>query len=304
MKTSLVIEEGASYNVLVHYHIMKNAGSTISALLEREFSGAFAEVHGPCANSMLSASELVSFIKEHPEIRAISSHHARFPVPREERLHFAYCCFIRHPLDRLHSLYNFFRTSRDSSVVGQLAQSHGVAAFFSEMIDRFPNYVCNVQTNYLANSGFFLHAPGRENLQVAIRIMQNCTIPGLVHRMDESLVIAEYFLNPIFPSIRLHYAPQNVRRDMDRPVAEREREFRDLCGKKIYSHLRTLNQLDAGLVQAIGDEIDRRGKLVPSLDARLADFRSRCSCIAGSSQSNPSPLGVRIRSSGLQSGLQ
>ena len=277
MRTSLVIEEGASYNVLVHYHIMKNAGTTISALLEREFCGAFAEVHGPAAGSMLSASELLDFIKEHPKIQAISSHHARFPVPKQERLHFTYCCFIRHPLDRLHSLYNFFRTSGDCSIVGQLAQSEDVSNFFSQLIDRFPNYVCNVQTNYLANSGFFLHAPDREDLRVAIRTMQECTIPGLVHRMDESLTIAEYYLNPLFPSIRLHYSPQNVRRAMDRSIAEKEREFEDACGRRIYSQLRALNQLDMHLVQAVEDEIDRRRELVPSFQIRLADFRRRCS---------------------------
>lgn len=277
METSLVIEEHASFSVMVHYHIMKNAGSTISELLRREFSGAFAEVHGPFAGSMISAAELLAFIKQHPEIRAISSHHVRFPVPKEDRLHFAYCCFIRHPLDRLHSLYNFFRTTEESSVVGQLAQQYDASLFFSEMIDRFPNYVSNVQTSYLACSGFFLHPPDRDDLRAAIRVMQECSLPGVVHRVDESLAAAEYFLNPLYPGIRLHYSAHNVRREMDLSLRERERELREVCGRAVYERLRILNQLDMQLLRASEDEIERRCGLVPSFASRLTDFKERSS---------------------------
>ena len=33
--------------LIVHYHIFKNGGSTITSILEREFRNAFATVHGP-----------------------------------------------------------------------------------------------------------------------------------------------------------------------------------------------------------------------------------------------------------------
>ena len=32
--------------VVVHYHFFKNAGSTIESILEREFAGEFATLHG------------------------------------------------------------------------------------------------------------------------------------------------------------------------------------------------------------------------------------------------------------------
>src|SRR5690242_988780 len=105
MQNSFILEEPTTPNVLVHYHMMKNSGTTISEILRREFGETYAEVHSPDPGGMILSSELLKFIQEHPQIRAISSHHIRFPIPQSERLHFAYCCFVRHPLDRLRSLY-------------------------------------------------------------------------------------------------------------------------------------------------------------------------------------------------------
>src|SRR5437660_1038937 len=130
MPQSFILEEPATNNVLVHYHIMKNAGTSVAEVLNREFGEAYAEIHGPTAESMITGPELLQFIKANPAIRAISSHHLRFPVPSGDRLHFAYCCFVRHPLDRLYSLYQFLRTTKDQSYLGRLAQRSDPPAYF------------------------------------------------------------------------------------------------------------------------------------------------------------------------------
>ncbi|MBV9265231.1 MAG: hypothetical protein JO061_03590 [Acidobacteriaceae bacterium] len=276
---SFILQDRRTFNVLVHYHMMKNAGTTLGAVLRREFNGAYAELHGSDPGSMISSAELAAFIVEHPHIRAISSHHVRFPILKDERFHFAYCCFLRHPLDRLYSLYTFFKKTEDQGAIGQLANRKSPAGFFSKMIEQYPNYVCNVQTSYLACRGFFLHPPDQEDLGVAVRVMQECTLPGVVHRMDESLATAEYFLNPLYPGIRLHYLPENVLRGLTTSLADREYEVKEACGRKVYSQLAAFNRLDMDLVKRTEQELERRMHLVPEFRSRLADFEARCSAL-------------------------
>lgn len=286
MRNSFVLKETPAYNVIVHYHMMKNAGSTIAAILEREFVDAYAEVHGPGPGSMITGDELIEFIKKHPKIRAISSHHIRFPVPSGDRLHFGYCCFVRHPVDRLYSLYSFFRKSGDTSVIGTIARQLEPPDFFSCLIDEFPNYVCNVQTGFLACRGFFLRPPDQEDLKQAMNVIRQCSLPGIVHQTNESLAVGEYFLSPNFPGIQLHSPPQNVSMDPHRSEAERERMLKEVCGQAVYDRLLALNRLDVELARRAEEEVERRKALVPSWGRRLAEFEERCGVSCRGSESD------------------
>src|SRR5690242_4433413 len=94
--------------LVVHYHIFKNAGSTIASILEREFQNGFATVHGPDDVSVVDLISLSDFVASHSAVEAISSHHLRYPKPILPGTIIFDCCFLRHPLDRLQSLYSYF----------------------------------------------------------------------------------------------------------------------------------------------------------------------------------------------------
>ena len=95
--------------VVVHYHIFKNAGSTVEQILEREFAGAFARLHGPTPDATIDGEDLAAFLQDHPSVRAVTSHHLRYPAPEIRNVVLFDCCFVRHPLDRLDSLYSYFQ---------------------------------------------------------------------------------------------------------------------------------------------------------------------------------------------------
>ena len=87
--------------VIVHYHIFKNGGTTIEAILEREFGQSFATLHNTKASATLNGGHVASFLRRHPQISAISSHHLRYPKPAIRHTIVFDCCFLRHPLERL-----------------------------------------------------------------------------------------------------------------------------------------------------------------------------------------------------------
>ena len=75
---------------------------------------------------LLRPHDLSAFIKDHPEIVAVSSHLLRPPAPPDVRVFPV--VLIRHPLDRAFSVYNHLRRHHDGASTGTVAQR---ASFFA-----------------------------------------------------------------------------------------------------------------------------------------------------------------------------
>jgi hypothetical protein len=266
--------------VIVHYHVFKNGGSTIEAILQREFPGRFATVHAGDPDATLDAADLKEFLKQHPGIAAVSSHHLRYPKPLSRRTVFFDWCFLRDPLARLHSTYNHFRRSDSDSPYARWARSYGAREFAVRLIDEAPHQVSEVQVTQLANAGAFTRPADEQDLERATAVLREMAIPGLVEMFDESLVVAEYFLRPAFPDLRLEYVPQNVSQAAGRAPVESREYWEDLWGKELCGRLLQMNEMDIELVRRAKREILRRLDRVPRAADKLADFQSRCASLA------------------------
>jgi hypothetical protein len=263
-------------HVMVHFHMFKNGGSTIEAILEREFRGRYATAHGSHASSSLDDQDIAAFLGTHPSVAALSSHHLRYPLPSIRRTVLFDCCFLRHPLDRLQSVYSYLRKEppelgREDPIL-VLSQSMGPREFMVRLIEESPHFVSNAQTLLIATGGAFTRPLDDTDLSRAKEVLRQMALPGLVAMFDESLVAAEHFLGPAFPRLRLHYVAQNV----TRPSRNLE-ELKMIWGNDIYQELTRLNCLDLELCRYAEDEIRRRFSLVPKSEERLMEFRARCS---------------------------
>lgn len=108
MRLDFTLEVPRPRFVVVHYHFFKNAGSTIESILEREFGGEFATLHGLTAD----------------------------------------LCFIRHPLDRLQSMYSYLRKANTAGALCQMPCRCSAAQFLRNLLDQSPHLVSNVQVIY------------------------------------------------------------------------------------------------------------------------------------------------------------
>ena len=273
--------------VIIHYHIFKNGGSTIESILEREFPHRFATLHCAGASATLDGRHLGSFLRRHPHIVAVSSHHLRYPLPAIRHTVIFDCCFLRHPLDRLDSLYWYLRKVAPVDPLCYRAGRMSPRDFLQDLVNESPHMVSDVQVTQLACSGAFRRPAHPGYLERAAGLFRDMAIPGLVEMFDESLVTAEHFLRPAFPGVTWEYAPQNVSRPPGpmvplRPQDRQERLVR-LWGGDLYEDLERLNQLDLELFRCAEKEIQRRMALVPMSDRRLAEFRTRCSQLQGNS---------------------
>src|SRR2546426_10013402 len=125
----IVVDSGTIRYAIVHYHFFKNGGSTIEGILDREFGGGFVTLHGPLGNSPLDSQDLADFLASRKEISAISSHHLRYPKPAIRRMVIFDWCFLRDPLDRLQSLYQYFRQLDSTDALAGQARRLSAAEF-------------------------------------------------------------------------------------------------------------------------------------------------------------------------------
>jgi len=262
--------------VVVHYHIFKNAGTTVERILKREFPGSFARLHGPSSDATLDAEDLTSFLKDHPGVRAVTSHHLRYPAPVMRNVVVFDCCFLRHPLDRLDSLYSYYRKIDSTDPLCRSAHLLSPVEFVRQLLDRSPEQVSNAQVTQIANRGAFTRPANEADLDRALQTVRNMALPGVVEMFQESMVAGEYFMRPAFPTIRLGSGPANTSRQILPGAAEREQRLIRLWGRDLHSELTRLNELDIRLTEQTGHEIRRRLSVIPAVPDRLAEFGNRC----------------------------
>ncbi len=279
--------------VIVHYHIFKNGGSTIESILRREFSRNFATLHGAEASDALDGKHLASFLRRNPNIAAVSSHHLRYPKPAVRHMVLFDCCFLRHPLDRLDSLYRYLRNLNTPDPLCVRARLLSPGEFFRQLMNESPHLVSNIQVTQLACSGEFTRPVYQGDLDRAATRFAEMAIPGLVEMFDESLVAAEYFLKPAFPDVTWEYIPQNVTRVPGPRVLshpqDRDEHLLSRWGLDTYEDLVQLNQLDLEFFQIAQKEIRRRISLVPGAAHKIAGFRKRCAQLQGQTAASDQP---------------
>ncbi len=266
--------------VVVHYHIFKNAGSTVERILEREFPGRFARIHGPTSDATLDAEDLASFLNDHPNVQAVTSHHLRYPAPVMRNAVVFDCCFLRHPRARLDSRYSYYRRIDSTDPLCLSAHRHSPAEFMHQLLDRSPEQVLNAQVTQIANRGAFTRPANEADLERAVQTVRNMALPGVVEMFQESMVAAEHFMRPAFPSIRLGSGPANVSRQILLSAAEREQRLIRIWGQDLHRELTRLNELDIQLTEQAGNEIRRRLSMMPAVAERIAEFGDRCANMA------------------------
>jgi hypothetical protein len=176
--------------IIVHYHIFKNAGSSVDRLLQMAFGNGWASLEGPTPTSLLRPDDLSTFIRDRPEIVAVSSHLLRPPAPPGVRV--LPVVLIRHPLDRAFSVYSYLRRHPDGAATGTVAQQASFPQFVLWCLNNKTlggMVITNYQVIHLSpasfRNGHIYHAIATENdLQHAIHYLSDSTCFGTVDLFD------------------------------------------------------------------------------------------------------------------------
>jgi hypothetical protein len=263
--------------VLLHYHFFKNAGTTVEEILAHSFFENYGRFDTQDFDGAVGPAELISYLRRHPRMKAISSHQFRYPLPEARGFVFFDLCFLRDPLDRIRSMYDYFR---EKPVPGEpasdLACDASMGGFISGLVEHHAYRVSNVQVNMLAN-GVVNDPPAEADLDRATKVMLQMSFLGVVDLFNESLIAGQHSLRPVFPSLALAQEPANVSSGLDAGMQSRMEKFRQACDPEVYAELVRLNALDRELLNRARAEVHRRFALGPEGTMRLRELQEQVS---------------------------
>lgn len=238
-------------HIVLHYHIFKNAGVTIDTILRKKFGTDWGSIEGEPFAEILGNESLLKYIYEKPGLRAVSSHEARLPQPVEATITFYPLLFIRHPIDRLGSIYSYRRSqSGGTRLANTVARETDLVGFIKWCLSHPVNQpILNVQTGFLSGTlrKGNINTPTANDLNVALRRLNELTFFGLVEFFDESLIRMQEYLYETFGRFDLNYTVQNKSLDRKSTLQERLDEIEYSLGPSLYSELIEKNSLDLEL---------------------------------------------------------
>jgi hypothetical protein len=202
----------------------------------------------------------VQYLNSHPSLRAISSHQIRHPVPEVPGYLFFDICFLRDPIDRLRSIFDYFRQRPNpADPMSALANECGLGDFVAGMIERYPLFVRDNQVNLLACAGDS-DEPNQRDLELATRRMLATAFLGVVDCFEQSAAAGAEALRSAFPELDCARPPVNVSRGFEGTVASRTEAVRQACLPDVYEQLLRITELDRQLVDRARTEVIHRAQ--------------------------------------------
>lgn len=238
--------------IIVHYHLFKNAGSSVDHLLKTAYGSEQWVNHDPgTPPHLVSATELLEYIEENKHLRAMSSHMLVPPLPVVEGLSVYPIVFIREPITRVMSAY-LFEWQKQKGMdkpIGTLAEY-----IHSKFENRRTSAIEEFQCLRLGNKNPDSRQSNssredEEVLQDAKDFLESLQVFGLVDRFSQSMAQYERAYGESFPEITFQDVAMNTTQKTSTPLQQRFKNIENEIGSDLYSQLIIRNQLDIKLYQ-------------------------------------------------------
>jgi hypothetical protein len=230
-------------HVVVHYHFFKNAGTSVDESLKAVFGDRCIGVED---DGGLSPAALADFIAAHPNHRVFSSHTAQFPVPQIDGVAILPIVFVRHPIDRIRSVYEFERRDpRNSPAPFRMAKELGLKDYVSWRLNE------DRQIRDFHVTRFARGLTGPASLATAQKYIRRLPFVGVVDRFEASLTALSQILKQSFSEADLKTRHSNVTQDTGLTIKQRVIEIRNALGPALYGEVLRQNHADIVLYRRI-----------------------------------------------------
>ena len=266
-------------NIILHFHIFKNAGTTIDYILKKNFANDAITLDSGKPGGMVSFELVLHYFrKHHPTVKSFSSHQMRFSIHENPDFKFLPIVFIRHPIDRAFSIYNFNKKREDMEDVlaVKMAKNLSLADYIKWNIEQKKHMVIkNHQVLFLSGKPRGSQVDVTD-LKYAIEQLKKCFIIGVVDRMDESLVVGEHKLKNYFDNIDFAYVSKNISEERSNNLEERLDIGRHELGEKLFNKLKSVNQLDLQLYSEANKILNEKIDEQENFEDKIQNFKNRC----------------------------
>lgn len=250
-------------NIVVHYHIFKNAGTSVDHLLRKNFGDKWGAFDGDTPGHIITTKELENTIETAQDKIAFSSHQIVPPLPEVEGKIYP-IVFLRDPIDRIKSAYLFEWKK-------QLGLDEPKGPFREFVEEKFQHIrkssVEEFQTIRLANVGRDLFhgadITDEEILSNACEFISSLDFVGVVDQFDRSMQMLTNYLSGGFPAFEYSPVQANVLQDITIAQNEKRQRIQDELGDELFEMIVDRNRMDEQLYQHARrcmDSLEARGR--------------------------------------------
>lgn len=243
--------------VILHYHLFKNAGTSLDAAFKENFSEEKGEwvtkefPNQPAANR----EQVRQWILDNPQAKCFSSHTALFPVPEFEDIEVFPVVFVRHPIDRIASAYSFEKRQGDKNFGSTLARNTDLKGYIETRLSLTQDRQCrNFHEQRLATTaGKILEADAHR----ALAALKRLPFVGIVEHYDLSIKTLQAKLKDFgFEDIELKSIEKNKSSRVSSDLNEKLDEIKVRLGEKLYNELLRINDSDIRIWNAVKDKYE------------------------------------------------
>ena len=237
--------------VVIHYHLYKNAGSSIDEFLLDVVDSAWASFDtGP--TDVLLPADAGTYLQSRPEITALSSHVLRPPAP--DGFNVFPIALIRHPLDRALSVYSHARRVEPTYETARAARENGFADFMCWCLDHPNNggvVLINYQVIHFSSASFrfphiFQAVASEEDLFESVEFVDSLPCIGVVDQFDRYFARLQIELSGwLGRSLRREPPRANISPERPRlKLPEAVRQIERMLGPKLLRRFVEMNEFD------------------------------------------------------------
>ncbi len=235
--------------VIFHYHLFKNAGTSVDELLKINFPGLWVTREFSGNQRADNAVRVAQWVQEEANAIAFSSHTAMLPPPNLNEIQFFPILFVRHPIDRIASAYAFERQQKSDTFGSVVARNTTLSGYVEIHLSVVQNRQCrNFQTARLAQ--MFKQQEGDE-ISLALKALESLSFVGLVEEFERSIELMTSWLRPHFPGFRSIPVAKNVTRDRTVPLVQKLKQIETEIGEACYARLLEANELDLAVFNRV-----------------------------------------------------
>ena len=246
--------------VVLHYHLFKCAGTSVEHVLEKEFGEDILHLDREAPFARIFDQDVLAELDRYPKVKAITSHQLRMPLPKEKGLKVIPIVFVRHPLDRIQSVYKFDRGRGPLTPDAQLAVENNFADYLRVQIaanKQVVNFhVKNLTDEWNRKEGKISPLGESAHLKRSLAVLQELPVVGIVERYAESVKAFEELISLSFKGFRFQIAESNVNSQRSILLEDRLAEMRKEIGVDLYEELVAVNAKDFVLYDAANDHLN------------------------------------------------
>lgn len=246
--------------IIFHYHLFKNAGSSVDAILAENFPGRWVtrEFVGLGPKAMHAA--VAAWIDEERDAVAFSSHTASLATASTPGVHLFPVVFLRNPIDRIASAYAFERDQPGDRFGAVLARHTSLAGYVEVRLSLVHDRQCrNYQAHRLAE---YVPEQVHDEAEAAHRAIDRLPFIGVVEAFDQSLARLQALLGGTFPGFTARPVARNVTSDPSEALDSRLRRIQAQLGTDLFDRLAELNALDTAIHCRVRDSAAAPGQSV------------------------------------------